>query len=384
MKVLVDLHHTDLYRSFQLLFEKRFGWEVYRPLGREWFDRGYFYHPRDDEVIGLLTEQCPFIPGKHKTVFDAPEGVLFRNANPDGMLFRWMTLDEVHSLDYIVCSVYRNEQQFWKLKKDFGLKAPIIRYTGNGGEQVDPSKFDIFLPALLCHYEEYVKSGRKPGILYHPEFDLNRYCPGPLPVDQKIIRTFLNFIYHHRDSGAWSPWEQWCRYCGYADEIKALHLIHGLGTPPPGVEVDLDVIIDISFEKMGLGHLKDRSKWPDLKFNRGEPPNHEVIANLMKHSNIVVHAKTSPPEGYGFVVHQIAASGRPMVIPQHYKQLSAVKFLQHRETCLFITGENEEDKANFKWAMEPENNQRMSETMHKRFLENVNFEDEAAKIRALL
>jgi glycosyltransferase involved in cell wall biosynthesis len=387
VKVLIDLHHTDLYRSFQLLFERRFGWEVYRPEGRDWADRGYFHHPRDDERYGLLTRQSEFDPAKHKTVFDASEGgVLWKDKDQDGILFRWLTLDRIKEVDLIVCSVYRNEDQFYRLRRDFGLKCPIIRYAGNGGEQVDPSKFDIFIPAHLPLYEQYVATGQKPGLLYHPEFEIDNgmYCWTPLPDadQQQIARIFLNFIYHHRGPG--TPYEQWMRYCGYCDEIHALHLMHGLGTPPPGVEVDLDVIIDTSFRKMGLDALLDRKTWPDLRVNRGEPPNHRTLSNLMKFSNIVVHPKPSPPEGYGFIIHQVAACGRPLVVPQWYRQLSASRFLQDRETCIYITGDDPLDKANFKWAMQPENNARMAAQIRRRFDENVNFSAEADKIKSLL
>lgn len=386
MKVLCDFHHTDLYRGLQLLFEKRFGWELYRPEGRDWYDRGYMYHPLQEEIFGILTKQCEFDPAKHSSVFDCTRGgVYFRNSDPDGMLFRWLPLERAKEIDLIVCTVYRNEDQFWRLRRDFGLKCPIVRYTGNGGELVDIDKFDIFIPAHLPHFEEYVKTGRKPGILYHPEFEIDNgmYCWTPVPEQSPAIaRTLLNFIYHHREPG--TPYEQWCRYCGYCDEIGALHLMHGLGTPPPGIEVDLDVIIDISFKKLGLDHLLDRTKWPDLRFNRGEPANHKMISDLVKFSHMIVHPKPSPPEGYGFVIHQVAACGRPLVVPQWYKQLSASKFLEDRQTCIYITGDDPLDKANFKWAMQPDNNARMAAEIRRRFDENVNFEDEARKIRALL
>lgn len=385
--VFADFHHGDLYRALQFLFEKRFGWPLYRPLGREYYDRGYFWHPREDEVIGVLTEQCPFDPAKHKDVFDAPNknGVEFRNADPDGMLFRWLPLDRIHEIDLIVCTQERNEDQFYRLRRDFGLKCPIVRYTGNGGELVDINKFDIFLPALLEHYERFVATGQKPGILYSPEFDINNglFCYTEIPkMEKQIVRTLLNFQYHHREPG--SPYECWMRYCGYCDEIGALHLMHGLGTPPPGVEVDLDVIIDISFRKMGLDHLLDRSTWPDLRYNRGEPPNHRVIADLIKHSNAIHHSKHVPPEGYGFLLRYAAACGRPLFLPTWYQNLSASRFLEDRKTCIWITGLDPIDKENFKWALQPDNNARMGAEIRRRFDQHVNFDSEAEAIRKLL
>jgi hypothetical protein len=384
MKAIADFHHTDLYRSFQFLFEKRLGWELYRPSGRDWYPR-FYWHPIEAEAIGNLTPHNEFVPDIHGHVWNTPsDGVLFRNYGQDGTLFRWLPLDRIREIDLIICTTDRNEQRFHDLKREFGLKCPILRYTGNADEPVNPELFDIFIPAVLSHYKDWVQSGRKPGILYHPEFDIGLYSFTALPVLGKpIVRSFLNFNYHHREPG--SPWETWNRYEGYGNEIGALSLMHGLGTPPPGLETELDVIIDICFRKMGREDLLDRSKWPDLKFNRGEPPNHKVISELMKFTNLAVHIKRSPPEGYGFVIHNLAACGRPMVVEEDaYRHLSAYSFLQHRETCLFVNGHDPIDKSNYRWALEPENNRRMSETLHRRFHENVNFDDEAYRIKQLL
>ena len=45
MKVLADYHHHDLWESLELLFA-RFGWTLYRPIGMEWFEQGYWNHER--------------------------------------------------------------------------------------------------------------------------------------------------------------------------------------------------------------------------------------------------------------------------------------------------------------------------------------------------
>src|SRR5689334_1196720 len=42
MKLFVDLHHAGLYASLHYLFENRFGWELYRPIGLDWFTEGYW------------------------------------------------------------------------------------------------------------------------------------------------------------------------------------------------------------------------------------------------------------------------------------------------------------------------------------------------------
>jgi hypothetical protein len=42
MKIFTDLHHNDLYYALISLFEKRLGYEVYRPIGLDWFHNGYW------------------------------------------------------------------------------------------------------------------------------------------------------------------------------------------------------------------------------------------------------------------------------------------------------------------------------------------------------
>lgn len=384
MRCLIDFHHTDLFRSFQFLFEKRLGWEVFRPGGHDWFPQ-YYWHPIEAEALGNLTPHNEFIPEKHGNVLSAPQdGVLFRNFGQDGTLFRWLPLSEAKTLDLIVCTTDRNEQRFFNLRKNLGLKCPIWRYTGNSQEPVNLDLFDVFIPAVQSDFDNYVATGKKPGILFHPEIDLSLYSYEPPPQwGQPILRNFLNFTYSHREQG--SPWETWIRFARYVTDIGGLALLHGLGTPPEGIEIELDVVIDTAMDRMGISHMKDRSKWPDLRFNRGEPGNHQTISDLMKFSNLVCHIKRSPPEGFGFIAHCLAATGRPFITEQDaYRHLSAYKFMQHRETCLFVSGHDPTDKENLRWALEPENNLRMAQTLHRRFSENVSFDGEARAIAKLL
>lgn len=357
--------------------------KVYRPCGADWYHRGFYYHPIESEALGNLSkgasEHGELVPQE-----DSPFLWKLRGDNSyfsqDNTRFRWLPLDQVQTVDYIVCSTDRTQHCFQRLRNDLGLKAKIIRYVGNREENVDESTFDIMIPATLRYYNEF--KDRKPCVLYHPEFDTDLYSFTPVPSGSPIVRNFLNFTYHHRESG--SPWEIWNRYVGYCDLIGASSVLHGLGTPPPGVEVELDVIIDTCFDKMGLPHLKDRSKWPDLMTNRGEPSSHKQIAELMKFSNMAVHIKRGS-EGYGFVIHCLAACGRPFVIePQYYDHLASWRFMQNRETCIHVNGHDPIDKENFLWALDYDNNQRMSKTLYQRFRENVDFDEDARKIKNLL
>ena len=42
IRILADFHHHALWESLRLVFEERFGWELYRPIGMDWFIEGYW------------------------------------------------------------------------------------------------------------------------------------------------------------------------------------------------------------------------------------------------------------------------------------------------------------------------------------------------------
>lgn len=385
MKVLVDFHHTELFRGFIHLFEKRYGWKMYRPCGREWYDKGYYYHPIPEEALGNLTRQCE-LKEDEKYV---PAEVA------DTLKFRWMTLEEARNVDLIVCSTDRNQDGFYKLRQDLGLKCKIVRYIGNVSERVEDHTFDVILPATLHYWNLY--KDRKPSILYHPEIDLDIFKWTEPPDSSKspyllgneewkvklpVMRTFMNFIYH---SGSGSDKGEWNRYRGYASQLNFTFITHGLGTPPPGVPVELDKIIDIWFrENPQYTYLLDRSKWPSLDFNDGEPLMNSQIARLMSLTNMVWHLKRC--DGYGYIIHQVAASGRPVICEErNYSHLSFGKLLTDGQTCVYITGDNEADKKNLRdYFLNPERCRDMGKELHRRFHENINFDDEARKIKELL
>lgn len=390
MIALHDPHHSQLSQALVYLFEKRLGIKLYRPAGHDWYHNGYYWHPIEEEALGNLSRGADI---ETDLAAQAPSDYSWQKSDAglsyfdqDNLKFRWLPLDRANEIQWLICTTDRNEARFSKLRRERCPKAKIIRYIGNRDEITSLDNWDVGLFATLKYYNAFKRL--KPCILYHPEFDTNvyRYEPPPKsyenPAYSRILRNFLNFTYHHREPG--SPWETWCRYWGYCNDLGYTALLHGLGTPPHGVDVEMDVIIDTCFERMGRPELKDRSKWPDLRWNQGEPSSQKQIAQLMRLSNMAVHIKRGS-EGYGFVIHGLAACGRPMIVEEDaYRELSAYDFMFHRKTCLFVTGNHETDKANLKWAMEPEVNHDMSWALHSEFSKRVQFDREAQDVRKLL
>lgn len=378
-KVLVDFHHSDLFRSWKMLFEKRLGFEVYRPKGQEWYDRGYYTHPIEAEGRGNLNPFNEF----EGNWDDHPEYV-----SQDSVGFRWLSLDEAKDIDLIITSIDRNQTGFKKFRDEFGLKCKICRYTGNPVESFDFSCFNFMLAANLRYYKEFVESGGVHGMLFYPEFDeiLHSYsdpitketedigCPYP------IVRSFINFLYHHPDHANHQNWDRYCRFLGM---VGGTPLLHGLGTPPPGVETALDVILDIEFDRLNLQQYRYRESWPNRLTNRGEPSSETEVANLIRNSHIVFNQKHY--DGYGFIPFKAASIGRPIICaPGDYDTLSAGFIFERDKTAIHITGSDEEDLAVLGKFSEPSFNLTVCREVRKRFEETVDFEDQARKVLEFL
>ena len=54
MRILADFHHSDLWWSHHLIFEKALGHELFRPRGMDWFDHGYYRHATRDVASQFL------------------------------------------------------------------------------------------------------------------------------------------------------------------------------------------------------------------------------------------------------------------------------------------------------------------------------------------
>ena len=190
-----------------------------------------------------------------------------------------------------------------------------------------------------------------------------------------VIRTFLNGIYH--DAAHSDPSLFWSHKQKLSQ--KADFYIHGLGTPPPGVELKKGQVL----WKTIFGHYGDNYQMPDLSANDGEPADHEEISRLMRQTNIAWHAKGA--DGYGFLIHQLYASGRPVICrPADYKGKTAGLLLKDRKTCVMIEGNLEKDIRKIEFFLRPQENKKMCESARDIFKEHVNFDYEAKKIKKFI
>jgi hypothetical protein len=93
-----------------------------------------------------------------------------------------------------------------------------------------------------------------------------------------------------------------------------------------------------------------------------------------------------PLDGYGHVIHNWFAVGRPPIVKsEHYFGKMASSLLEDGVTCIDLDKRNKKDNIEFiKRMSEPENHLKLCEGAYRRFNEVVNFKADSERIRDFL
>jgi hypothetical protein len=175
MKVLIDyVGHADLYYSAHLLFEKRLGWELFRPedRGGSWLDTGLWTStlPPDAVVNG-----SDIVMGIHEYSQHVVSFEEFRNIK----------------FDFIVTTSWENEIALSRLTQLYQPQAKFIRHMNNIKEPPNLAK-NILLSTLTP-----MPSGYR-HIQYHPEHK-DTYQPDFSVIPEKKIYSFFNNMPSYKD-----------------------------------------------------------------------------------------------------------------------------------------------------------------------------------------
>lgn len=168
MNVLADRHHAGLFHSLELM-ARRFGWTLYTPTGRDWFDEWYWSFGRvayGDDRLAVQFLECPLERD---------------NEYPDSPI-RFVTLQEARQMDwaFVIATVQDNQSGFAKFAREMG--AQYVLQVGNTRQDVDWS-----LDPLALVSSEVPILGR--GIRYHQEVDPVAFRE---PVDTRTAASFVN------------------------------------------------------------------------------------------------------------------------------------------------------------------------------------------------
>lgn len=334
--VFCDWHHGALYYSMHLLFEKRLGGTLIRPTGFDWYRKGFWGHqgfPRSLRLLTVVKQYLKLPPEEF-----LKDGIYYVPAQEGAISYthKAITLDKFKELDFkfVIVSLANHEATYQRLIKDHNPGAVLIRQMGTAFERCNFNIVRNILNSTTIPVPPKANS-----LHYHPEFSLEDYRYVP-PETHKTIRNIMHLLPRNRDAPLWYEYRK-----ALPDYVWKMHGFQGedgvlLEQQKPGA------FRDASF----IWHLKRRG------------------------------------DGYGFVIHNAYACGRPCIIRgSSYRKLTASPLLQDSVTCIDLElGSKDENVKKIRHFSEPENHLQMCENAHKRFKEVVDFDKEFIQIKEFL
>jgi len=330
--VLCDRHHADLFHSLQMLFEDRLGYTVYTPVGFDWFDAGVwqFGHQHQGRA---LAEQFLRIDARWS------DELTTHDTHHPERLIRGVTWDQARAMDwaYVVASVQDNQHGFAAFAKEHGAK--YVYQVGNTNQQIDWG----LDPFALVSAEAPIE-GR--GIRYHQEFDAKGAFGYFAPIAGLHPVRAASFVNCYSSmSQTYGHWQQ----------AKA-------------------IAPDIIWHEHGI----------DGTDGNLEPVS--VIADQMAVADFGWHDKEQG-DGFGHVIHQWAAIGRPLVGQSHrYRGKLAEPLWEDLVTAIDLDRHSVPEAVELmrEIVIDPPRHRAMCEAIRARFDEVVDFDAEAEQIGALL
>lgn len=334
-KVFADFHHAGLFNSFKLLFEDRLRGVLYRPIGIEWLEKGYWKmaeiynnHPATvAQYLGIPLNDV-LVEGVHRIWEPAHD--YFQNA---------ITYEQFLKIkpDIVVATIPEHIESFKRLAQEVGAK--MIYQIGNAWPVEAGLAPNIMASAKIANVPNNIHF-----IEYHQEFPTSIFQPtSDLPT--KSIYSFVNCfptasIYR----------EDW-------------HLF-----------LDIEkMMTDWKFRSLG-GSCRD-----------GAADGQIEVARMMREAKFIWHTKWGG-DGYGHIVYNSAAVGRPLIVKkQYYTGKMGEELMIDRETCICIDGLNYQEIINkIEYYSEESRYLSLCQNAYNNFKQKVNFDDEEIEIRQFL
>jgi len=333
MNVLVDMHNGSLIASLHLLFEKRLGFNMYRPIGEEWFTNGFF---KIAEPYGnypgtisqyLAINNLPWDAYTNLNGESVKDGKIYKIYSPQGnFTHKAITFDTFKSMkfDYIVGTHPLHE--CWEGLLQYQPQAKFIMQLGNENQVTDKKN------VLSSVWMTKPKEGQN-YCFYHQEFPVDDFKYEP-PTNHTLIRSFVHL----------QPEKE--TFDIYKSNLKEFQMeAYGMGTE--------------------LG--------PSIN-----------IAQQMRESAFGWHIK--PADGYGHILHNWFACGRPVIIRgNYYLCKTGGLLLEDGKTCIDLDKHEFQENLNMirYWSL-PDNHKEMCENVYRKFKEVCDFDKEEETIKTFL
>lgn len=331
MRVLTDYHHGGLYGSLHKLFVERLGFELYRPIGIDWFEGGWWQvaapygHAKDTINQYLAIDNRPWHPYEYLNGNRKQVGEVYHIYDPENAItHRAITLETFKEMQFDLVIATHPLHEFWVGLLKHQPNAKFIMQLGNENQTTVAKN-------VMSSVWAYKPQAEQNVFYYHQEF----------PMD----------------------------HLGWEDpqtHTSITSMVHLL--PCPEIyDRYKSILPDFTFKAYGMS-------CPD-----GIPGTKDELGKIMKSTAFGWHIK--PADGYGHLIHQWYACGRPVITKgDYYFGKTGGLLLTDGETCIDLDKHSEKENCDLiRYWSHPDNHIRMCKNAYARFKEVVNFDDEAQR-----
>lgn len=340
VRVLAEYHHHALWESMRLLFEERFGWELYRLSGMDWWDQGMWewekHMPHGEPVAHQYLDPYP----TDRDMGDWSE-------RPDtaypGQVHKMLTVEQARSIgvDIVLATLTENEAGMARFAREIGAKFGI--QVGNQGTL---NRYDLIDFALFSTSRE--SWPWVPYVVYRQEFSLEQFRFEYPPSDRTFVGTWVQVLPADQGSHEY--------FLNLARALPELRFRYH-------------------------GHVG-----PIDEFWGGNVETTEEVARQIRSAGVGLHLKTWS-DGYGHTIHNLFATGKPVVATAtYYEDKLAGPLFVEGVTSFNVQRHTFEETRDFirRLSVDDELHERMSRASAARFAEVVNFDAEAAEVKFML
>lgn len=345
-KVFTDFHHASLLQSFILLFEHRLDGDVYRPIGMEWAEQGFwkvYDHPATQQQYLTLAQGYKPQDGTRplNNIRKIEDDIYYCQDIDSDYYNKAITLEKFLSMpiDIVIASLPQHIDPFIKLANLHPNKPKLIYQIGNNWNVEGTMLIPNVMASAKVDIPEWLHK-----IEYHQEFNTDVFYFHE-PERTKNIYSFVNCF------------DVTPHFLPDANIFKS-------------IEKRLN---NWNFRIYG-GQCRD-----------GSADGANNLAARMAESRFIWHTKFGG-DGYGHILFNSAAVGRPTITKlEYYKGKLGEKLLIDGETCVAIDGLNE-DQILEKLAFynEETNYNKMVYAVRDNFRRHVDFDREAEALKIFI
>lgn len=353
MKILADYHHSDLFESLALLFEDRFGWELYRPAGMEWFDEGYWNFERAFHGDAVAKQYLAIWDGD-RSLLDHIER---DDATHPGSILKGVTLEQARSQswDIVLCTLTHNERGLNQFASEVGAKFGI--QAGNVGQIASVGLEGAGWGAVdfVLASTTFEQTPPVPHVIYRQEFSLADFRFEYPPAEAKSIASFVQCFPENRGVERGQIYEQW--------------------------EYIAERYPEFDWKVYGAYGSQPEDRW--ACGNLSPTP---MVAEKMRATRMAWHGKYWS-DGYGHVIHNLHAVGRPIFsYHNYYADKLAGPLMIHGVTGFDLNrmDEGEVIATARRLRDDDEYHHWISTATASRFAQLVDFDGDADKVKALI